>query len=251
MRICILADFKYSAPSSFISIFLIKSGDISVTIKQSSPRKKSFRLMSVLVGIVALGIFLAASGFTYAASQETHDPFCASCHTEPESTFFQRSTDAQAVDLASYHTTQQTRCIDCHSGQGVLGRMQAELLGARNTVAWYTDTAIQPAKLTIPIQDAHCLKCHQDVVQRGYKPKVPVEIFGEGGREEDEAGPNHWHEFLATWQDMAADAGNCTDCHAGHSTDGTAQTGFENIQTTRAVCEACHRLVQEGEGRRG
>lgn len=46
-----------------------------MTIKQSSPRKKSVRLISVLVGIVALGIILAVSGFTYAASQETHDPF--------------------------------------------------------------------------------------------------------------------------------------------------------------------------------
>jgi hypothetical protein len=221
---------------------------------KSSPRKKSFRLISVLVVIVALGLFLAASGFTYAASQETHDPFCASCHSEPESTFVQRSTDAQAVDLASYHTAQKTRCIDCHSGQGVLGRMQAELLGARNVAAWYAHTAVQPARLTVPMQDANCLKCHQDVVQRGYKPKVPVNIFGEGRREEEEgeeeAGANHWHELLARWQASTANAGTCTSCHAGHSTDGTARTGFENVQTTRTVCDACHRMLHEGEGER-
>ncbi|MEJ2557957.1 MAG: hypothetical protein P8186_17365, partial [Anaerolineae bacterium] len=139
-----------------------------MTVKQPSPRKKISRFASVLIGIVALGIFLTAGGFTFAATQETHDPFCASCHTQPESTFFQRSTDAQAVDLAAYHTAQKTRCIDCHSGPGVLGRMRAEWLGAHNALAWYTHTAIQPAKLTVPIQDANCLKCHQDVTQRGY-----------------------------------------------------------------------------------
>jgi nitrate/TMAO reductase-like tetraheme cytochrome c subunit len=64
-----------------------------------------------------------------------HDQFCASCHTQPESIFFQRSTGALAVDLASFHTTQKTRCIDCHSGPGLFGRMQAELLGARNASA--------------------------------------------------------------------------------------------------------------------
>lgn len=216
-----------------------------MTIKPSSPRKKIFGLTSVLVGIVALGIFLAVSGFTFAASQEGHDPFCASCHTQPESTFFQRSTDAQAVDLASYHTAHETRCIDCHSGQGVLGRMQAELLGARNGVAWYTNTAVQPAKLTIPIQDANCLKCHQDVIQKGYTPKLSVTLGGEGG---EEAGPNHWHEDLARWQAAAPNAGPCTSCHPGHTTDGTAQTGFQNARTTLTLCDACHQVLSEGEG---
>jgi nitrate/TMAO reductase-like tetraheme cytochrome c subunit len=223
-----------------------------VTIKQPSPGKRISRFTAVLVGIVALGIFLTAGGFTFAATQETHDPFCASCHTQPESTFFQRSTDAQAVDLAAYHTAQKTRCIDCHSGPGVLGRMQAEWLGAHNALAWYTHTAVQPAKLTVPIRDANCLKCHQDVTQRGYTPKQSVTIIGEGRRGEgEEAGPNHWHEVLARWQAVAANAGTCTSCHPGHSTDGTAQTGFENVQTTRAVCEACHRTLGEGRGERG
>ena len=221
-----------------------------MSVKQPSPRKKIFGIIWVLVGIIVLGIFLAAGGFTFAATQEAHDPFCASCHTQPESTFFQRSIDAQAVDLASYHTPQKTRCIDCHSGPGILGRMQAELLGARNTVAWYTHTAVQPAPLTFPIQDANCLKCHQDVTQRGYTPKQSVTIVGEGrrGGEGEEAGPNHWHEQLADWQAVVPNAGTCTSCHPGHSTDGTAQTGFENAQATRTVCEACHRTLGEGRG---
>ena len=219
-----------------------------MSIKQPSPRKKLFRLMSVLIGIVALGILVAAGGFTFAATQETHDSFCASCHTQPESTFFQRSTDSQVVDLASYHTTQKTRCIDCHAGPGIGGRMQAELLGAHNALAWYTHTAIQPAKLTVPIQDANCLKCHQDVTQRGYTPKQAVTIVGEGRRGGEEAGPNHWHEQLARWQAAASNAGTCTSCHPGHTTDGTAQTGFENAQTTRSVCEACHQTLREGRG---
>jgi nitrate/TMAO reductase-like tetraheme cytochrome c subunit len=219
-----------------------------MSVKQPSPRNKVVRFTTVLIGIVALGIFVAAGGFAFAASQETHDPFCASCHTQPESTFFQRSTDTQAVDLASYHTTQKTRCIDCHSGSGVGGRMQAELLGARNALAWYTHSAVQPAKQTVPIQDANCLKCHQDVTQRGYTPKQPVAIVGEGRRGGEEAGPNHWHEQLARWQAVASNAGMCTSCHPGHTTVGTAQTGFQNVLTTRSECQACHRVLGEGRG---
>jgi predicted CXXCH cytochrome family protein len=219
-----------------------------MTIQTSSPRRKRRRLILVLAGVVALGILLAAGGFLFAASQETHDPFCGSCHTQPESTFLQRSTDTQAVDLASYHTTQKTRCIDCHSGPGILGRMRAELLGAHNALAWYTHTAVQPAKLTVPIRDANCLKCHQAVTQRGYTPKQSVTIGGGFGRGEEEARTNHWHEFLARWQAATPSAGTCTSCHPGHSTDGTAQTGFENTQTTQSVCEGCHRVLREREG---
>jgi nitrate/TMAO reductase-like tetraheme cytochrome c subunit len=219
-----------------------------MTNMQRSPDKKHFPLLPVLLGIVALGILLAASGFAFAATQETHDSFCASCHTQPESTFFQRSINAQAIDLASYHMPQKTRCIDCHSGSGIFGRMQAELLGARNAVAWYTHTAVQPAKLTFPIHDANCLKCHQDVTQQGYTPKNPIAVPGfEGGRG-GEARINHWHEFLTRWQAASPNAGTCTSCHPGHSTNGSAQTGFQNSQTTTAVCDSCHQVLRRGGG---
>jgi hypothetical protein len=218
-----------------------------MTVEQPSPKKGIPRFVWVLIGLVVLGIVLAASGFAFAATQETHDSFCASCHTQPESTFFQRSTDAQAVDLAAYHTAQQTRCIDCHSGPGITGRIRAEWLGAHNALAWYTGTAVQPAKLTVPIQDANCLKCHQAVTQRGYTPKQTVAIGGEGRRGgEEEGGSNHWHVFLARWQAVASNAGTCTSCHPGHSTDGSAQTGFQNVQTTRTECEGCHQTLREG-----
>jgi nitrate/TMAO reductase-like tetraheme cytochrome c subunit len=220
-----------------------------MTSEGPSPRKRTRRLILVLATVVIVGILLTAGGFAFAASQESHDPFCASCHTQPESTFFQRSTAAQPTDLASHHTAQQTRCIDCHSGPGLVGRMRAELLGAHNAFAWITHTAIQPAQLTVPIRDANCLKCHRDVTQRGYKPKVPVAIGGlniRGGEEEGRS--NHWHEFLARWQATTPNAGTCTSCHSGHLTDGTAQTGFENLQTTRTVCNACHEVLREGRG---
>ncbi len=218
-----------------------------MAIRKQSPGQKHFRIIPVLVGIVGLGIIFAVSGFTFAASQETHDPFCASCHTQPESTFFQRSIGSQPVDLASYHTSQQSRCIDCHSGQGILGRMQAEIVGARDAAAWYTHTAVQPAKLTFPISDASCLKCHQDIIQRGYVPKTSM-TAPSGGRRREEGGNNHWHELLARWQEAASDAGTCTSCHPGHSTGGNTQSGFLDTQATQNVCDACHQVMRRGEG---
>lgn len=219
--------------------------------RKSSPDSKKFPLIPVLVAVVAIGIVITVSGFTFAASQESHDPFCSSCHTQPESTFYQRSTSSSTVDLASFHQPQKVRCIDCHSGQGIPGRVSAELMGARNAIKWYTGTAVQPAVLTFPIGNGNCLKCHQDVTQQNFSPKEQIDITalgGSGGRGE-RGRANHWHQFLARWQAASPTAKTCVSCHAGHTTGGTTQTGFMDSATVQGVCNDCHQVLRrEGEG---
>ena len=210
-------------------------------------QNKKFPLIPALVVVAVIGVVLAAGGFTFAASQEAHDAFCASCHTQPESTFYQRST-APAVDLASFHQPQKGRCIDCHSGQGVFGRVSAELMGARNAVKWYTGTSIQPAVITYAIGDGNCLKCHADVVQRGFTPKEQISI-GTGRSEEGNGRlSNHWHEFMTRWQAASPTAQTCVSCHASHITGGTAQTGFMDNATVQTVCDNCHQVLRREEG---
>jgi nitrate/TMAO reductase-like tetraheme cytochrome c subunit len=194
-----------------------------------------------LIGILFV-VALPVGGFAFAATQESHDAFCGSCHTEPESTYLERSTAAQPVDLASYHTTQTTRCIDCHSGKGIGGRMGAELMGAGNAVKWYSGTAVQPAPLTRPIGDGNCLKCHEQVTDRGYVPKNnTLRSQGEG----DEAPNGHWHVFLPRWQSRDTHAATCVSCHTGHATDGNVQILYLNEQHTEAVCDSCHQVLGE------
>jgi nitrate/TMAO reductase-like tetraheme cytochrome c subunit len=220
--------------------------------KQNSPGKKPFMItLAGLLAAVVIVILLTAGGFAFAASQESHDAFCASCHSQPESTFYQRETAGSPVDLASFHTAKSpsyARCIDCHSGAGLTGRLQAELLGARNALKWYTGTAVQPAVLNYPIGDANCLKCHQDVTQRGFTPKEQIPVPGRGGGEGGRN--NHWHEFLTRWQTTTpATAGTCTSCHGGHPTTGTAQSGFMDTQAVQNTCDACHQVLRrEGNG---
>ncbi len=198
-------------------------------MNRSRPAKnarKPFPAIGLIAILLAIGVLITAGGFTFAASQEQHDAFCASCHTQPESTFFQRSTAEQAVDLASAHTAEATRCIDCHSGPGIGGRISAELMGAHNALAWFTKTAVQPAVLSKPIADANCLKCHSDVT---------------AGRGRN----NHFHAFLARWQSRDPNAATCVSCHSSHTTDGDAQQ-FLNQARTEAVCQACHTALGEG-----
>ena len=211
----------------------------------TSPKfSKLWTLFKILAALIALGVLLTVSGFAYAASQESHDPFCASCHTEPETTFVQRAT-TEPVDLASSHTAHDTRCIDCHSGAGFAGRIQAELLGARNASKWYLGMAVQPAPLLYPIPDENCLKCHQDVTQKGYAPKQTIPLpGGRFGGHREEGGSNHWHELMTKWQAKDANAGKCTTCHTGHSTGSNAQAGFMESQTTKNACDACHKAIR-------
>lgn len=185
-------------------------------------------LKIVLAGL-GIALLLTAGGFTFAATQEQRDSFCGSCHTQPESTYLQRSADAQPVDLASVHTPKGVRCIDCHSGIGVAGRVSAELLGAHNALAFYTGTAVQPARLTQPVGDDRCVKCHAAVFTKATMD-------------------NHFHYLLPKWQ--AADptgAAKCVSCHSSHTTDGTSDNMYLSVPGTQAICEACHQVMQGDE----
>ena len=214
--------------------------------KSDLKKHRRFRILYVVIGLAAFGLLFTIAGFTFAATQEQHDSFCASCHTEPESTFVTRSIAAQPADLASFHTTQQVKCIDCHSGVGATGRISAELMGARNALLWYSGRAQQPAVLTFPIRDENCLKCHTDVLQTRFTPKEQITVPGlRGGRE---SGPNnHWHTFLSRWQATDASAGACTSCHGGHPTDGAAATGFMVSTAVEQECNACHQVMRRGD----
>ncbi len=189
--------------------------------------KKSRKRLPAAAG-AALGIVIALALSVAAGAQfENHDSFCASCHTEPESTYYQRSLNSSASDLASAHAAENVRCIDCHSGQGAGGRIQAMRLGAGDMLRYLSGSYPQPAPLTHAIGDENCLKCHAGVAQ---------------GQDFN----NHYHIFLSRWQALDPNAATCVDCHKAHATNGEANIAFLNKAATVAVCDQCHRVAGEG-----
>jgi hypothetical protein len=198
--------------------------------RSTKPARKSRRKFVItLVMVVPLILVVLGAATAVTAMQfENHDDFCASCHSEPEQTYFQREANA-STDLASFHNTKDVRCIDCHSGPGLVpGRIGALTLGAKDTLAWITGQAKQPAVHTRPIDDANCLKCHQQVTQ---------------GRDFN----NHFHVFLSRWQARDTNAATCVSCHQSHQTNGDAQLAFLNRDHTVNVCQSCHRALGEGD----
>jgi predicted CXXCH cytochrome family protein len=174
--------------------------------------------------IVLIGLGLSLSGMVYAAHLEGSDAFCASCHTQPESQYYQRTQKTASVDLASFHQTKSTHCIDCHSGPGITGRLGAFLVGGKDLVAFVTHTDQQPAPLTVPVGDSNCLKCHAAVTQtRNFN--------------------RHFHAFLPRWQAVDPNAATCVDCHTSHTTAGKASVQFLIDSPTARVCQACHQSI--------
>lgn len=192
------------------------------------PEKRSPRRLLLIVGMAALvGLVLAIGSGVEAAHFENRDSFCASCHSEPESTYVDRSVAADPVDLASFHTTKAVRCIDCHSGRGLFGRISALTLGARDLTHYLTGHYTQPAPQTRPVSDAQCTKCHEDVLNaQGFN--------------------NHFHELLPKWQELSPDAATCVSCHESHITDGSADIAYLNEARTTQVCQACHAFAGQG-----
>jgi predicted CXXCH cytochrome family protein len=197
--------------------------------KNPPSRKNRVPIIATIAAVVAIALLLGGATVLTAARLEEKDSFCASCHSQNESTYYERTQAADSTDLASWHHgDKQTRCIDCHAGPGVAGRAAAMRLGAGDLVAWVTGQAIQPAPLNHPIPDANCLKCHEEVSK--------TQDFN-----------RHFHAFLPRWQALDPNAATCVSCHSTHTTDGEASLTYLQRDRTVQVCQQCHNNLGGGE----
>ena len=181
-----------------------------------------FALILLLLPAVAIGTATALEG---------HDPFCSACHTEPEVEYVLRSL-SDPSDLASAHAPAEVRCIDCHSGEGLLGRSVSLRQGASDLAAYFSGTYARPAITTNPVGEVGCTKCHDAPSSLGVHART------EGGVTSSHY---HFHEYAAEWLSREPDArGSCGNCHQAHTLDTLANQGFVINSELNAACEACH-----------
>ncbi len=180
--------------------------------------------LGLLIVLVATGVF-AIGGVGVALALENQDAFCASCHTEPEQTYYKQSTQTDPATLAAFHTQKQTACIDCHSGSGILGRREGLEQGAHDLAAFLSGIYNNPAVTTNPLGDDSCIKCHAGVITQ------------QNGENQELNG--HYHRFLARWQSVDQNAAHCTTCHTAHST-GLASMQFMAQGQVARICDDCH-----------
>ena len=191
---------------------------------------KSRRLLWFAIAIPALAIFLFGGGITLAVQLENQDSFCASCHTEPETTFYSRSLENPS-DLASSHahTELNVRCIDCHSGEGINGRISSLQQGARDLAVYLSGEFEQPATSHNPVGNEGCTKCHT--------PDAPDVV---SLTNIDSQSHYHLASYLMEWDLRSPQPiGTCVICHTAHDQSTSAEDHF--TPPTNQVCEDCHR----------
>src|SRR5512132_558538 len=194
-----------------------KSGRVKKTASPLSDKRIRLYGGIVIVGLILLGLVIPVTAMQF----ENHNSFCASCHTQGEQAFYDRSIASAPVDLASLHDTKgQARCIDCHTGPGIIGRYGGLMAGSTDLISFFSGHFPQPAAMEQPYPDANCLKCHAAITQK--------QDFN-----------NHFHVFLSQWQAIDKNAATCVSCHLSHDQSGYAQIAFLNEQTGVAVCKRC------------
>ncbi len=197
-----------------------KSGRVKRS-SEISNRKIQIIAGAIIAGLILFGLIIPMTAMQF----ENHNGFCASCHTEGEQTFYNRSIAGAPVDLASIHDIKgQASCIDCHTGPGIIGRYGGLMAGATDLISYFSKHYPQPAALEEPYPDINCLKCHANVTQK--------QDFN-----------NHFHVFLPRWQAIDKDAATCISCHLSHDTNGDIKISFLNEKTTVAVCQKCHSIA--------
>lgn len=212
-------------------------------------RRRYIRGLGVagLVGgiFVIVSCALIATGYTAATQIENQDAFCASCHTEPEAKYYELTQVNTSHDLASWHASQATRCIDCHSGPGVPGRLTAIGNGSRDLLAYWSGNYHQPATTQRPVGNGGCTKCHDiPVTTRGEVGEGPSPIGMEGY-------DGHYHAdlLLIAWSSAGGPENSCVACHPAHAevTQAAFEVPFLQQARVEAECDSCHNTLGEGE----
>jgi nitrate/TMAO reductase-like tetraheme cytochrome c subunit len=191
-------------------------------------------MMRVAFLALALVVVLALVGGVGVVSYKEQDNrFCASCHTEPETMFDDRFVQADAAQTATtlaafHHYTKQVRCIDCHVGEGALGRATVLTLAAWDALKYVTHTAQQPAHIVFEVQNEACIKCHEaDIRKPGFE--------------------NHYHNLYFDPK-VSPPYIACVHCHVSHQI-GDERTAFQFRDAILPRCEYCHQQI--GRGPRG
>ena len=233
----------------------------------ASPRRRRWPV--VLGGLFALLIVFSGVSFATATVLEDQDTFCISCHTVPETTYYNRAyisldhPNQDVTDLATahYHLSQTGNktpfsCIDCHRGdQSLLSRVAAIALGAKDTLVYVVgreNTKIE----TMPsltetdwLSNSACISCHtaalldtSNGLGNHFHTKLPqVAALRNTGSSPSTVSDSKWGQPVDNVNLQ------CTSCHVAHKTApaGSAKM-FIDSQYEAEACVTCHKVAHEG-----
>ena len=244
-------------------------------VTPSAPPAKRRRRWPIIAEIAFFVlIVLGGSGFVVASALEEHDTFCISCHTVPETTYYNRAQmaldnkAAPVPDLATIHYQLYQdhgrpafECINCHRGDSSLGqRISTLALGGRDALIYVlgredpTLEKTQTAEGWLP--NAACVSCHTDSllrlagVQNHFHNRLPqaAQALANGGvLTVADSFKDRATLLLNAGLKTVNVALTCTDCHEAHQTlPNGANNFFLDVDRRNKACIMCHQVAKEG-----
>jgi hypothetical protein len=187
-----------------------------------------------LLAALAVGLVAAPAGFVASDRIEQDNDFCNACHLSPGVPLHREIRSdfdaAPAATLAAAHARagvdqagakREFRCIDCHGGTSLHGRLRVKALAARDAFWYGLGRFEEPTSMRHPLWDEDCGKCHARF---------------------DELEPQEWEtpRFHQLAVHNAALGVACVECHQSHERGGDPELGFIAVAHARAQCARCH-----------
>ena len=186
-----------------------------------------------------LAASLGAAGWAVSDSLEQDNDFCNACHVSKETPLhreIRRDFDARpAASLAGAHAVAGAahrddgalRCIDCHGGTSLAGRVRVKALAAKDAFFYLGGRFEEPRAMRWPLWDEDCRKCHASFAERS----------PESGRSPG------FHELAVHNAGLGV---GCVECHRVHASGGDPDVNFLDTGAVRAQCARCHSQFAQG-----
>ncbi len=184
------------------------------------------------------GVVAATAGWVTTDALERDDDFCTSCHL-PSGTPLHQSLrsdydERPYASLAARHAGAPVagridsafRCIDCHGGASLAGRLRVKALAAKDAFWYMVGRFEEPAHMAWPLWDEDCRKCHGSFAASGADDWAQTDFH---------ALPVH----------NAALGVACVACHRSHDGDGNPDAYFLHAASVRSQCALCHSEFEE------
>ncbi len=201
-----------------------------------TPRRR--RLTPVVAAAV---VATASAAWVTVDLLERDNDFCNACHLEPGLPLhidIRRDFDRRpAVSLAGLHAAaardggaeRDFRCIDCHGGTGVHGRLRVKGLAAKDAFWYVVGRFEEPDAMRWPLWDEDCGKCHSAF---------------DGGHAEAWRTPR-FHQLPVHNVELGV---SCVECHRTHDRGGDPNAYFLYAPWVRTQCARCHSQFEEDAG---
>jgi len=241
-------------------------------LKPSPPRRRGWPVI-LAVGFVAI-FLLGGVGFFVASALEEQDTFCISCHTTPETTYYNRAYIAldnpndPVNDLSTAHYllaktkhNETFTCIACHRGDSSIGhRVSTLVLGGRDAVMYVLgkeDPTIEKTKTKEGwLPNAACTNCHTDTLLtlkgldnhlHTHLPAAAAALAKGGALVVPDSLKDKQTELLKVGLKTINTALVCSDCHQAHVTVVNGQASvFMKVDQRNEACVSCHVTAKEG-----